>query len=146
VLRAAFLRFDKWKWTLFGLIFAGCAVTLPLALWHPHAFMRNVVWLQTLEPFRMDSLSYLSWALVKASATAPSSGRLRPATAAGIISPLATRNTTSRLRHVGRAHHLHDVRVRIQGLLQLLLLRRRRALLRAGGAAARRASRRRSEG
>jgi hypothetical protein len=42
--------------------FAGAAVTLPLALWHPNRFLDAVVWLQTREPFRADSLSFLSWA------------------------------------------------------------------------------------
>jgi hypothetical protein len=42
--------------------FTAAAATLPFALWHPHAFLNNVVWLQGNEPFRSDSLSYLSWA------------------------------------------------------------------------------------
>jgi hypothetical protein len=37
-------------------------VTLPFALRHPHAFINVVVLLQTREPFRIDSLSYLAWA------------------------------------------------------------------------------------
>jgi hypothetical protein len=41
---------------------APAAATLPFALWHPNSFMNNVIWLQTKEPFRTDSLSYLSWA------------------------------------------------------------------------------------
>jgi hypothetical protein len=41
---------------------AGLAVTLPFALWHPSPFFNSVIRLQTLEPFRTDSLSYLSWA------------------------------------------------------------------------------------
>jgi hypothetical protein len=41
---------------------APAAATLPFALWHPNSFMNNVIWLQTREPFRTDSLSYLSWA------------------------------------------------------------------------------------
>jgi hypothetical protein len=61
-----FLRFCvgrpmPWRLVLFA-AFAASAATLPLALWHPNAFMNNVVWLQTREPFRIDSLSYLSWA------------------------------------------------------------------------------------
>ncbi len=42
--------------------FAGAAVTLPLALWHPNRFLEAVIYLQTREPFRPDSLSLLSWA------------------------------------------------------------------------------------
>jgi hypothetical protein len=47
------------------LLFAGlaaAAATLPFALWHRNSFLNNVIWLQTREPFRIDSLSYLSWA------------------------------------------------------------------------------------
>lgn len=63
----AFLRFalgQRRRWPLLLLCagLAGAATTLPLALWHPHAFLNNVVWLQLKEPFRTDSLSYLSWA------------------------------------------------------------------------------------
>jgi hypothetical protein len=37
-------------------------VTLPFMLWHPRSFIDSVLLLQTREPFRIDSLSYLSWA------------------------------------------------------------------------------------
>jgi hypothetical protein len=37
------------------------AITLPLALWNFGAFLRSVVILQTLQPFRTDSLSFLTW-------------------------------------------------------------------------------------
>lgn len=37
-------------------------VTVPFVLWHPRSFIESVVLLQTREPFRIDSLSYLSWA------------------------------------------------------------------------------------
>jgi len=52
------------QWRRFVLVAAGAAlvVTLPFALWHPRAFMDSVVLLQIREPFRIDSLSYLSWA------------------------------------------------------------------------------------
>src|SRR5262249_13020244 len=43
-------------------VVAASAVTLPFALWHPRSFVRTVLLLQTEEPFRIDSLSYLSWA------------------------------------------------------------------------------------
>jgi hypothetical protein len=62
VLRLAFMARRRWMLALGGMVLAAAAVTLPLALWHPHAFIRNVVWLQALEPFRPDSLSYLAWA------------------------------------------------------------------------------------
>ena len=41
---------------------AGAAVTLPFVLWNPRAFVESVLLLQMREPFRADSLSYLSWA------------------------------------------------------------------------------------
>jgi hypothetical protein len=41
---------------------AAIVVTVPFALWHPRAFLQDVVLLQMREPFRIDSLSYLSWA------------------------------------------------------------------------------------
>ncbi len=63
----AFLKFvvgrqRRWPLLLLWAGLAAAVVTLPLALWHPNAFLNNVVWLQLKEPFRMDSLSYLSWA------------------------------------------------------------------------------------
>lgn len=36
-------------------------VTLPFFLWNPHEFIRAVVQLQFVQPFRNDSLSYLVW-------------------------------------------------------------------------------------
>jgi hypothetical protein len=50
------------------LIVAACVgllATVPFAVWHPVSFFDNVVWLQTKEPFRPDSLSLLSWAATK---------------------------------------------------------------------------------
>jgi hypothetical protein len=41
---------------------AAALVTLPFLLWHPRAFVDSVVLVQTREPLRIDSLSYLSWA------------------------------------------------------------------------------------
>jgi hypothetical protein len=43
-------------------VLIGAVVTLPFFLWQPKAFLESVVLLQTREPFRIDSLSYLSWA------------------------------------------------------------------------------------
>jgi hypothetical protein len=45
-------------------------VTLPLALWDLSAFWRSVVWLQTVQPFRSDALSFPS-ALVAAGHVPP---------------------------------------------------------------------------
>jgi hypothetical protein len=41
---------------------AAIIVTLPFVLWEPRSFVESVLLLQTREPFRIDSLSYLSWA------------------------------------------------------------------------------------
>ncbi len=49
--RLMFMRPRQWPWIAFGMVFAAAAVTLPFALWHPNAFMRNVVWLQTPSRF-----------------------------------------------------------------------------------------------
>jgi hypothetical protein len=52
---------DCWRRLLQAAAIA-VVVTLPFALWHPASFLESVVLLQTREPFRIDSLSYLSWA------------------------------------------------------------------------------------
>jgi hypothetical protein len=41
---------------------AGSIVTLPFLVWNVRAFLDTVVLLQTKEPFRIDSLSFVSWA------------------------------------------------------------------------------------
>jgi hypothetical protein len=46
------------------------AVSLPLALWNVRGFFRSVVWLQTVQPFRADALSFPS-ALVAMGYTPP---------------------------------------------------------------------------
>ena len=42
-----------------GLVAGG--ITLPFLLWNPHAFIRSVVLMQTIQPFRPDAISYLAW-------------------------------------------------------------------------------------
>jgi hypothetical protein len=37
------------------------AITTPFLIWDPNGFVKSVVLLQFAEPFRLDSLSYLSW-------------------------------------------------------------------------------------
>jgi hypothetical protein len=87
---------------LVGLIGAAVATTLPFFLWDPRAFLENVVLLQAREPFRVDSLSYLSWAAragwgmgslawsVAAASIALMVGLLRtPNTPAGLAASLA---------------------------------------------------------
>ena len=93
LLRLVWLRPSKWYWILFGMGFAAAAITLPLALWHPNAFMRNVVWLQTQEPFRVDSLSYLSWAARRGMGQGTFMWAIGAAIAAAVVSVVVTRNT-----------------------------------------------------
>ena len=93
VLRLLWLRPRQWPWVLGGIVAAACIVTLPLALWHPNAFMRNVVWLQTQEPFRMDSLSFLSWAAHNGYGRGTFLWAVGSAVAAAVIGIVATHNT-----------------------------------------------------
>ena len=59
--RFALRQAEPWRFLLAA---AGIAalVTLPFVVWQPRAFVDSVVLLQMREPFRIDSLSYLSWA------------------------------------------------------------------------------------
>lgn len=41
----------------------GAIVTLPFLIWSPRAFIESVLLLQLREPVRLDSLSFLSWAV-----------------------------------------------------------------------------------
>lgn len=93
VVRMMFARPRQWHWTGFGIVIGACAVTLPFALWHPNAFMRNVVWLQTLEPFRMDSLSYLAWAARHGMGSGSVAWAIGAAVVAAVVSLVTTRNT-----------------------------------------------------
>ena len=54
--------FDWRRWARLVLPALGLALllTLPLALWNLGAFWRSVVWLQTVQPFRADALSFPS--------------------------------------------------------------------------------------
>jgi hypothetical protein len=91
--RILFLRPKGWPWMAFGMIFTAAAVTLPFALWHPNAFMRNVIWLQTREPFRIDSLSYLAWAAVHGIGRGSFLWAIGAGIVAAIITAIAIRNT-----------------------------------------------------
>src|SRR6185295_3835229 len=93
VLRLIFGNSGRWPWTALAVAFAAAAITLPLALWHPNAFMRNVVWLQTQEPFRVDSLSYLSWAARRGMGQGTFMWAIGAAIAAAVVSVVVTRNT-----------------------------------------------------
>lgn len=93
MVRLIFIRQRQWPWIAFGVAFAAAAVTLPFALWHPNAFMRNVVWLQTREPFRIDSLSYLAWAALHGMGQGSFVWALGAGAIAAIIAAVSTRNT-----------------------------------------------------
>jgi hypothetical protein len=92
-LRLMFIRPKQWPWVAFGVIFAAAAVTLPFALWHPNAFMRNVIWLQTREPFRTDSLSYLAWAAAHGLGRGSFIWAIGAGSIAALITMFTTRNT-----------------------------------------------------
>ena len=53
---------DGWKPFVARAAIAAGAVTLPFLFWNVRAFMDTVILLQTKEPFRIDSLSFVSWA------------------------------------------------------------------------------------
>lgn len=73
----------------------GAATVLPFALWHPNSFMRSVVWLQTLEPFRTDALSFLIWADRSGYGRGNFLWAVGAAVVAAVISLFTTRNTPS---------------------------------------------------
>jgi len=77
------------------IVATGAIATLPLALWNPNAFMRSVVWLQTLEPFRRDSLSFLSWAARHALGERSFLTSVGAASLAAVVGVATTRNTPS---------------------------------------------------
>jgi len=95
VLRSLLLDRRRWKLTLFWIVFTGAACILPFALWHPNAFMRSVVWLQTLEPFRTDSLSFLIWADRNGMGRGSFLWAVGAAIVAAVLSLFTTRNTPS---------------------------------------------------
>lgn len=94
-LRAVFLDRRRATMTLFVIAFVAAAATLPFALWHVNSFMRSVVWLQTLEPFREDSLSYLIWAARNGWGHGSFLWAVGAAIVAAVLSLLTTRNTPS---------------------------------------------------
>jgi hypothetical protein len=62
--------FRAWARLLLPSLGVVALLSLPLALWDFHAFWRSVVWLQTVQPFRSDALSFPS-ALVSLGYTPP---------------------------------------------------------------------------
>jgi hypothetical protein len=82
---------------LLGLSGAALVATLPFVLWDPRAFLDNVVLLQAREPFRIDSLSYLSWAARAGWGMGSLAWSLVAACAALLIGLLRTPNTPAGL-------------------------------------------------
>ena len=95
VLRSLLLDRRRWKTALFVIILTGAVCILPFAFWHPNAFMRSVVWLQTLEPFRPDSLSFLIWADRNGYGRGSFLWAVGAAIIAAIVTLFTTRNTAS---------------------------------------------------
>ena len=93
VLRFVFVRPWRWMWLGASVAISAAATTLPFALWHPNAFMRNVVWLQSQEPFRPDSLSYLAWAFHNGLGQGTFVWAAGAAAVAAILCLFITRNT-----------------------------------------------------
>jgi hypothetical protein len=94
-LRSVFLDRRRATVTLFVIVLVGAAATLPFALWHVNSFMRSVVWLQTLEPFRGDSLSYLIWAARSGWGQGSYVWAIGAASVAAVVSVFTTRNSPS---------------------------------------------------
>ena len=119
----------------FGLrgVFAGALRHAAVCAVARAAFLESVVFLQTREPFRSDSLSYLSWAAREGWGTGSFVWAVAAACIALIISAARNAQHGRRVRRGARSIVLRDVCLRFQGVLQLLLLRRRCALLRCRG-------------
>jgi hypothetical protein len=90
--RFAASRRHKWKFLL-GAAGIAAVVTVPLAIVQPSAFAESVVLLQLREPFRIDSLSYLSWAARQDWGAGSFVWSLGAGVAALAIGALATPNT-----------------------------------------------------
>jgi hypothetical protein len=97
ILRLAWIRRPSWYWSMVTMALAAAATILPFALWHPNSFMRSVVWLQTQEPFRLDSLCYLSWAARSGMGLGSFIWAVGAAVFAAIISFATTKNTAAGL-------------------------------------------------
>ncbi|MEQ1912408.1 MAG: hypothetical protein ABMA15_26535, partial [Vicinamibacterales bacterium] len=95
VLRTLLLDRRRWMVTLLIMVVTGAICILPFALWHINAFMRSVVWLQTLEPFRTDSLSFLIWADRSGMGRGSFVWAIVAAIVAAVVSLFTTRNTPS---------------------------------------------------
>lgn len=95
VLRALLLDRRRLTHAVLVIGLVGAATILPFALWHPNSFLRAVVWLQTLEPFRTDALSFLIWADRSGYGRGNFLWAVGAAVIAAVLSLLTTRNTPS---------------------------------------------------
>lgn len=95
VLRSLWLDPKRWHLTLGIIVAVGAVCILPFAFWHTNSFMRSVVWLQTLEPFRTDSLSFLVWADRNGYGRGSFLWAIGAAIVAALVSLGTTRNTPS---------------------------------------------------
>ncbi len=80
-----------------GLMGAALVSTLPFVFWDPAAFVENVVLLQAREPFRIDSLSYLSWAARAGWGSGSLAWSIAAASAALLVGLLRTPNSAAGL-------------------------------------------------
>lgn len=97
VLRTLWLDRARWYWVAAVIGLVGIVCVVPFALWHTNSFMRSVVWLQTLEPFRTDALSFLIWADRNGYGRGNFMWAVGAAIAAAVLSLIATKNTPSGL-------------------------------------------------
>ncbi len=95
VLRSLRLDAGRWKTALLWIVVAGAVCIVPFALWHPDSFMRSVIWLQTLEPFRTDALSFLVWADSNGYGRGSFLWAVGAALVAAVLSMFTTDNTPS---------------------------------------------------
>jgi hypothetical protein len=94
-MRQVFMRPKNWWPAAIAGVSVAAALILPFYFWGPNAFMRNVVYLQANEPFRPDSLSFLTWAANNGYGQGSFVWAIGAAVGAAILTLLATRNSPS---------------------------------------------------
>lgn len=71
--------------SVWRLVATGLIVSLPLVLWDVNAFVKDVVTLQTVQPFRTDALSFLAWSVFQGLPQPSTSLAFGFATLAGVV-------------------------------------------------------------